>query len=501
MPSTDIKARFHEAYEGDIRDPILTTLLDTIEAYQEDVQDQLLLTTYAQRSDTVSDGFFEVLRRHLFGQLYPGPAVVILQASLREVATAPPVRFEQHHYFSIQDQEGEKVLFAPQHPTWIVPALTNDVKLQVYGDDIMLGFNVVAKNLRQAPDGFVSVYLGEADPLLVERLRCRLPGESRPPAPPATVLSVDYPGRYTYLNEFFHSTYENRYLRIPFEVFASLAARRSGDEVIWIPFQGLGPLAPQLEKKLLINTFVGWNIVEGGATGIPVDAFRQRMQITDHRNRETIIVTVSDRGTDPPTEYVHAATVMDPGYPFQYTTSSDIHRDEIILALSPPTTGEVKIRYYQYDVGDLCINIASGRSYALHQGIDERVKSVQSLTPTHRLNALSDKVMIWNYFRSMLASRHRWLTRDDLRAAVKTFPAFSGNSSLVKTEKIAFEEKVGRVRGFLTPFTEILVPVRDRALLAEPDRSHFERELGLYIKQKTVSGNFVRVKLLSAEEV
>jgi hypothetical protein len=138
----------------------------------------------------------------------------------------------------------------------------------------------------------------------------------------------------------------------------------------------------------------------------------------------------------------------------------------------------------------------------LYEGIDERIKSVQSLAPTRRIDVVNDKEKVWEYFRSLLASRNRWLTRDDLRAAVDTFPPFSSRRNVVVKEKIRFQEHVGRApEGFLTPFTDILIPIRERELLAEPDKTHFEHELVLYLKSRSVSGNFVRTRLVSEDDV
>ena len=128
------------------------------------------------------------------------------------------------------------------------------------------------------------------------------------------------------------------------------------------------------------------------------------------------------------------------------------------------------------------------------------MKSVQSLIPTQRIDVLNNKERIWDYFRSLLSSRQRWLTKDDLKMAVSSYPPFNSNKKVVRVEKISFEEKVGRVKGFLTPFTEVVIPVNETALLSEPDRSYFERQIGLYLKNRTVNGNFVRVKLIKAED-
>jgi len=503
MTSTDFKSRFVSQYKGDIKDPILTTILQTLEAYQEEVKDQLLLSTYSQRSDQVSDGLFEVLRRHLFGQMFPGPAYVVLQSTLREVKTAQPILLEHFHYFNIQDKEGVKVLFTPQYPVWLVPSNTNDVRIDSYGDDLMLGFNIFISNLAEIENGEVSIFTGDVDPLLVERLRCRIvqtAGFKINKNKKKSVIRTKYPGNYNIIDDFFLTPYESRFITIPFEVFITAASGKAKDDLIWIPFPGLGEYAQELDKKLTLNSFIAWNMVQMEALALPIDQFRYSIPISNHKSKESIITSVMDLGSDPAIEYVHAATVLDPGYPFQFTTSVNIHKDEIVLAFSPPPTGTVKVQYFQYDIGDDCINIASGRSFGLYQGIDERVKSAQSITPTHRLDAMNDKEYIWNYFRSLLASRNRWLTKDDLRAAIVGYPPFASRTDIVQSGNISFEEKVGRVKGFLTPFTEINVPVKTEKLLSEPDKSYFERQIGLYLKNKTVNGNFLRINLIPIEE-
>lgn len=499
MSSTDFRNRFLSAYKGDIRDPILTTLLETINAYQENIKTQHLLTTYAQRTDQISDGLFEVLRRHLFGQMFPGPVFLVAQASLREVNAARPLLLDQDHYLTLDDREGETLLFAPQTPVWITPALTNDIRVKNYGDDLLLGFNVVTTNLGAVPEGTVSIFTGDVNPLLVERLRCRLPESRRAPRRPFSIIRSAYPGKYSAVDDFFHTPFETRFVSIPYDVFTSIARR--GDEGLhWIPFQGLGSFRQQLEKKLILNGFAMWNMVAEDAAPIQIDNFRYTMSITDHGKRETIIGNVMDFGSTPPIEYVEAAAVMDPAYPFQFTTSGNIRRDEILLAFSPPPQGDIRVRYYQYWISDAGIDIASGRVFGLYQGIEERIKSVTSLIPSQRLNALNDKDLIWNYFRSLVSSRSRWLTREDIRAAVSSYPPFASAPTLIARDQIGFEEQVGRVKGFLTPYTEIVIPLREPTLMNTVDRPYFERELGLYIKRRTIHGNFVRVKLKLVDE-
>ena len=346
MTSNDFKSRFISQYKGDIKDPILTTILTTLETYHQEVQDQLLLSTYSQRGDQVSDGLFEVLRRHLFGQMFPGPAYVVLQASLREVKTAHPILIEQAHYFNVQNIEGDKILFAPQYPAWIVPSNSNDVKVKTVGNDLLLGFNIVLNNIKNVENGEVALFTNDADPLLIERMRCRLSqtdGFKKNHNTKKSVLRTKYPGNYTIADDYFVTPYESRFINIPFEVFADAASGKPNEDLIWLFFTGLGKFADQLEKKLTINTFLAWNIVQMESEATPIDQFRFSIPIINHESKETIINSVYDMGNDPSIEYTDAATVLDPGYPFQYSTSLDFQRDGIILAfLSSTQLGQLK---------------------------------------------------------------------------------------------------------------------------------------------------------------
>jgi hypothetical protein len=502
MPLSDIRMRFVSEYRGDIKDPVLTTLLQAIDSYQSDVQNELLLSVYAQRSDQISDGLFEVLRRHLFGQMFPGPVYAVAQASLRDADTTAAVMLEQHHYLSLQDSEGNRVLFAPQEPVWIVPSFTNDVQVQTVGDDLMLGLSVPVQNLRDSPGGRARIHASGVDPFLLERLRCRLPqsGDGQEdPAPTRSVLRPQYPGVFTVADEFFHTPYAATFIDLSFPLLENAAVR---DGVAWLPFPGLGGFGAELDRRLTLNSFVVWNMVHGEMLAIQSEGNRYRVPVSGPGTQETILVMVEDLGSDPAIEYANAASVADPRYPYQYSASVDPSREDIYLTLSPPPGGEVKVQYYQYETGEYCANIAEGRSFGLYRGVDERVKTVQLLNATHRLEVLSDKQRIWETFRSMLVSRNRWLTRDDLRAAVSAFPAFAGRRNVVVREKIGFRELVGRApKGYLTPYTEVLVPVREKSLLQDPERAHFQRRLESYITRRSVNGSFVRVVFISADEV
>ena len=500
MPSFDLKSRFDQLYEQEIHDPVLGTILRAMESYQQEVQNELLLSIYAERSDTISDGLFEVLKRHLFGHMFPGPAFVVAYATLKE--NAAPQRLLPSHYFSVQDTEGNKVLFAAQSPCWVVPG-KKEVRVDSYGDDLRLVFDIVADAIPDAADEYVSVYCEpEVDVLLAERLRCRI-AEQAPQVLqrklPVSPLRPRFPGKLNAIDEFFHTPHDSRFLHIPFSLLRK-GSRKPGEGVS-IPFIGLGGSAGVLQKKLTLNAFTAWNLEEEFRDAMPAENGQFYFDLPDADAMQAVIANAEDQGADPPIEYLDAAATMDPGYPYQYTTSLDIKRNEVYLAMSPSPTGTVRVRLHHYNLGTSCIGLPPGSSMQHQKGIPEQVKAAYTISPTHRLEAVEDKQRVWSYFRLLIASRNRWLTRDDLRSAVLSFPPFAAKKSVVRQEKIGFEEKVGRVRGFLTPFTEILVPIYEKSILHQPDLSYFERQLGLYIKSRTIHGNFVRTRLVPAEQV
>jgi hypothetical protein len=497
MP-VSLSKRFAQKYQGDVKDPILRSLLESIGGYQEDLQHELLLSAYSTRADVIPDGMFEVLKRHLFGQMFPGPAYVVAAADLREPATAEPVQVREYHYFGMQDSEGDKILFAPLHDALVIPSFSNDVMVDSDGSDLRLQFNIPSGWLSRDPHGYVSVFCHEVRPIVVERMRGRIerqwPRDSEDTEANAGVRQA-YPAVFNVLRPRFTTPYESRLLRVPIGALAN-GTRNESDATTSVILEGLGQLERQLTGKLTLNTFLLWNVMQGESMAERVDAFRYRVVIANHQTRSTEVVKVQDTGHDPVVEYVSAYSVMDPGYPFQYTTSCDPERGDIYLTVSPPATERVMVRYCQYELQNSCVGLAAGSPLHHHEGVSEQIKTVQSLTPTQRLDVFDDKEMVWDYFRSLLASRNRWLTRNDLRNAVGTFPPFSDTSDSIRKQEITFEERVGRVRGFLTPYTEITIPVDEPDILADPDRSHFERQIGLYLKSRTVHGTFVRVRLV-----
>jgi hypothetical protein len=503
MPAIDLRTRFAHEFKSDIRDPILTALLRSLEVYQNEYQDELLYSIYAQRSDEISDGLFEVLRRHLFGQMYPGPVFTIVEATLREAEV--PVAVELHHesYSFLSDTEGNKILFAPLSPVWIVPANTNEVTVESDGSDLLLGFSLIPHEVAKEDDVVASVFLHQVSPLLAERMRCRI-FDYKPTDIAAkarrTVLRDAYPGTFNFIDDFFVAPSQWQFLEIPMHILKSAKGKDNADQ-IWLRLPGLGTHASELKKKLTLNAFLTWNVERRNHEAVPIDNVRYKISLPDPKNVQLTVVSVADAGQE--VEYVDAAMTTEPAYPYQFTASVDSRRGDILLSFNPPPTGSVKATCCQFRLDDTSVGIAAGESMKHYEGLDERILSMQSLMPTQRLDVVNNKKRVWDYFRSLLASRNRWLTRDDLRAAVKMFPPFAGTESPVNIDRIGFEEKVGRVRGFLTPYTEIkvvLAPSDESNILADTkEKSYFERRLGAYLKSRTVNGNFVQARLMTVE--
>ena len=503
MSYTDLRTRFSTKYKGDVKDPILKMLLDTIDEYQKDVQEKMLLTIYSSWSKDIPDGLFEVLRRHLFGQMFPGPAYTVAQASLREAKEAIPVKLQTFHHLSVQDVEGNKNIFSPRKDTWIVPAYSNDVLVSEEADKLVLGFQVIKDNLHlESGEGYVSIYVDAADPLILERIRCRIAqmsGYFESSFEKKSYFRSSYPSARNLNVDFFETPYDAMFLNIPFTMLREKSYSKGDDNVRYLDLNGLGMYAEQLRKKMTINAFPLWNMVEKEVTIPNTAGFRYHLPELFAETRETLIKSVFDIGVEPPVEYIDSSYVMDPKYPYQYTSTVNHKEDKLILAITPQPAGDIKVRYYQYDLSDLAVDIAAGKPFTLYMGMDEHLYSVQSIVATSRNEVINDKTRIWDYFRSLLSSRNRLLTKSDMKSALKSYPPFAGNSDTIDYDNIQFEEKVGRVKGFLTPYSEISIPMIDTTMLQKPDKPYFEREIGMYLKNRTVNGNYIKVRFVKYE--
>lgn len=493
--SDSLKSLFFQTYRGEVKDPVLDTLLDSLDLYRERLEDKLLLSVYAGRSDQQSDGFYEIFCRHLFGQMFPGPAFVVAQAFLRDPFQAQPLLLEQTHHFGLHDTQGGKALFTPRHATWILPSVANEVEVRTAGSDLQLGFGIISSNLGEdhVP---VSLYINRANPVIIERLRCRLSvlaggGELRLPKP------LTYPD--TPFDELFFTPFDQRFILIPATLLRS--GTQDDDGRIWLTVPGLESYGSAFKGNMFMNAVPMWNFVRKEAVALRESAGRFRIPVGAHRNTQTIIASIKVEEGDGSALYKDTSRVMDPGYPYQYSTTADNARDEIILNLCPPPEKDPLVEYSQYNTSDALAGIPAGGSMQLHQGIDERLRSMQTVIPTRRVEILNDKKRIWDYFRSLFASRSRIVTRDDMRAAIILHPVFAHSSNPIDPALITFKQKVGRLSsGAMTPYTEILVPVRERWFLESPEREFFQKSIARYLCERCVAGCYLRLEFVAGTE-
>jgi len=204
--------------------------------------------------------------------------------------------------------------------------------------------------------------------------------------------------------------------------------------------------------------------------------------IASHASQETLIFSAEDIGTDPPVTYVNAATVADPGYPYQYTTSVNIRRDDIILSVSPPPTGDLKLRYFQYDLGEACLNIASG-------GVSDCMKeSMSALRVYNRLCRPNGSMFLTTRksvgLLSIIASQ---VVIVGLPGMTYVRPLGHFHRS-VPAEKLSPRKRSDSRRmsaGHLRDFSHHLLTlcsVREKELLVEPDKTYFEHDLSSTLK-------------------
>ena len=82
-----------------------------------------------------------------------------------------------------------------------------------------------------------------------------------------------------------------------------------------------------------------------------------------------------------------------------------------------------------------------------------------------------------------------------------SFPPFIAKERTIAAEKISIREKIGRIRGFIAPYTEITIPVFREELLQLPDKLYFQKLLGSYIKKRTINSNYLGIRFVSINEV
>ena len=77
---------------------------------------------------------------------------------------------------------------------------------------------------------------------------------------------------------------------------------------------------------------------------------------------------------------------------------------------------------------------------------------------------------------------------------IKSFPPLS--PICVNDTHIQFQRKIGRIYGCLTPYIEITVPVQDADKWQKGELKYFENTLCEYLMGRTVSGQFLKVRIV-----
>jgi len=497
MLSFNMRRRFFEKYKGDIQDPILKTILDTIDAYNNDLQNDLLLTANDVLDDEISDSFYEIFSKHFFGQLYPGPIYTVAQAKLMDVKSSNPFLIEKNHHFSMQDINGNKIYFSPIQESWIVPAFTNDIGVSIYGDDLILIINILKENL--IDNGYASIYFDTNDILLLERFKYaifKLTNFYEPFYQFKSSFSDTFPLVSEFKTDFFQTPYLSRFIKIPFKYFKNIS-NESTSNSLNLKIEGFAKYSRAFEKKLTLNSIPLWNIIKKEQILNSIND-KNLFFLNDTNNSQytTIITKVSEIFNNEEKEYFSQKEIINPLFPFQYSHIYNNERNGILLSLNPQPVGNIKVEYLQFDKTNNSDELSKGRSLTLYMGLDEIISNMQTIINSTRNNLIKSKKEIWNYFTNMLASRNRLLTKEDIKSGIISYPLFSGNKNIVDYSKIKFEEKVGRIKGSIGTFTEITIPVSVPELLISPEKDFFEREIGLYLKNRTVTGHFLRVKLV-----
>lgn len=498
MWSFDMRRRFFEKYRGDIQDPILKTILDTIDTYNYDLQNDLLLTASDILDDDISDGFYEIFVKHLFGQLYPGPIYTVAQAKLMDARSSNAFKLEKYHHFSMQDLQGNNVFFSPIKECWIVPSFTNDIGITTSGNDLVLILNILKDNLDN--EGFAYIYFDSNDNLLIERLKYRifrLSGYYEPFYQSESSFGGVFPLISDFKSDFYQTPYLTKFIKIPVSYLKRLNYGDDSNSII-LTIEGFAKYSRAFEKKLTLNCFPLWNLIQKEQILSSInDKNLYFLNDTNNAKFETFIKKVADTANQNEIEYFSQKDIVNPLYPYQYSTIYNNERNGILLSLNPQPAGNIKVEYLQYDTTENSDELSKGRSLTLYMGLDEIISNMQTIVNASRNIISKNKKHIWDYFTNMIASRNRFLTKEDIRVGIISYPLFAGNKIVADKSEIEFEEKVGRIKGSISTYTEISVPVQIPDLLISPEKDFFEREIGLYLKSKTVTGHFLRVKFIN----
>lgn len=495
MLLSKFRTKFYEKYRGDLRDPVFDIILDTFDSYNSEVLEHYLLSIFQSSNNEIPDAFFEVFKKNLFGAFYPGPVYCITQASLRNVKESSALKLYNDTIFNLQDSIGNKNILCPVYENWIVPAYKNEVEVRSSGSNLLLGFDLTIDNINFDDNPFVSIYFHDIDSFTIERMRAVFSQNCILADYPNEPINFAYPSNLHFSKHFYSNPYKSKFILIELESF--IRKLQKYDDLYWYDLNGLGELSSLLVNRLKINSFTLWNFINRENTiSIKQNDYYFELKDLSLNSMETIISRVWDIGFSPFREHFDSSIISDPNYPYQFTSSIDKDRDLIKLILKPNPEGDIKVQYYQYDLNDLIMNIPSGKPLTLFKGMDENLKSVFTITETKRNLAINSKKNVWDYFTNQVSSRNRLLSKQDLKYGIQSCPFIESQSNQILFDNIVIEEKIGRVKGFITTYSEISVPIKSFQKLSKYEINFLERSVGNYLKDKTVQGHYLRVKFI-----
>ena len=504
LKSFGFREHFEQLYKGTIQDPLLDALLQALDQYSTDLYNKFLLESYAQKKEGIDDGYYEILRQNLLGPLFPGPVYSVAEATAK---SAQAITLDEASLFEYHTDKPETVNFTPCNETLVVPARSNEVAAFEKEGDLWLGFSIAVEQLKDSA-GRLLLFVKSGNIELLSKLRCfpwAPDGEERK----ATSLSSfhvssgeeqdpdnSYPGEVNLFDRFRKSPFEYEFLQIPIEILKKCTASnpfQQQEDALWIKIKSLGELSEALQGNLRINCFPIWNMFRSD----DIDAkhhknLSYKLDLQKGIDCEILIHSVRDQGGDESVEYSDCKRVLDPAYPYQYEFFRH-HIDQTgEIRLSKKAKGSLRVEFDMYDKREDFVGLKPARLEI--KGLQESLSTVTTVEATKRLAIAEDGKVVWDYFRSSLNSRSRWLSQADLRHAIKSFPPLSPIG--VNDTQIQFQRKIGRIYDCLTPYTEITVPVQDVDKLQKGELKYFENTLCEYLMGRTVSGQFLKVRIV-----
>lgn len=504
----DIKKYFKDQYAtGASLDPIIDIVLSSINLQFEELQNQYLIDVYPHKKLKNFDAYYELLRRNLLGALFPGPVYSVAEANSKPGAGS--IKLDSSAHFRYQTESAALVTFSPCKEVLIVPAASNEIIVKESKGDLFLGIN--AKIESEEPKlGNLLIYFRDENIGLLQKLKSYSWQVVNAEGNPEEIKIYDsginhrfddntFPLQVQIYEEFINSPFDSSFLMLPIECFAGREKSKifdDEDSLLWLKINDLGDLADKFTGNLFINCFPVWNMIsfqDEDAKFIGGSSYH--LNLKDTSNSEIFIRSVKDYSGDEFIEYFDEKTILDPAYPYQYSFLREFKKQEATVRLSKKAKGTLKVVFDKYDYSDE-FNELIPKTLEI-SGLQEVVTSVSLIKPTQRMRIVTDSSMIWDYFRSNLNGRRKWVTKNEVKDAVKKFPAIALYPQ-IKPDDIYFKKRVGRIDGLLTPYTDIIIPYSE--FLPPEEESKLIELLTDYLQSRSTLGNFIIIHFEKAED-